>query len=178
MQVIASVDSELRSDPRTNVFLMATLYTTEGSYPVRVRNLSLFGALLESGELPEKHVPVLLKRGSLSVRGELAWQRSKYCGVRFKDSIDVAEWVKRSGPDGQQKVDAAIAAFRSGIPAKAQLAVVSADQAPAHDSIAAELLRICERIAALPDMSLALGEELIKIEAAAVALKSVPGISR
>ena len=61
---------ESGSDPRTNfrsnVFLVAALKTLEGTVPVRVRNLSATGALLEGDGLPGDAVGVLLERGQLT----------------------------------------------------------------------------------------------------------------
>jgi hypothetical protein len=52
---------------------MATIYTDNGSMPVRLRNLSAKGALAEGSDLPSVGEKVRLCRGSLEIAGELVW---------------------------------------------------------------------------------------------------------
>ena len=179
MQAIGTDDSELRDTPRSNVFLTAVLCTGPESFPVRVRNLSIFGALLEGDSLPPENSAVLLKRGSLCAKGEVAWQSDRHCGVRLEGSIDVAEWVKRAGPAGQQRIDSAIADFRNRHPAAPGLALLaSSSGVDTLGRMSSELLEVCERIAALPNMSIALAEEVLKIEATALAIKAAAKLVR
>jgi hypothetical protein len=172
VQAIATDDSDLRHTPRSNVFLTAVLCRGANSFPVRVRNLSIFGALLEGDSLPSENSAVLLKRGSLCAKGEVAWQSDRHCGVRLDGSIDVAEWVKRAGPAGQQRIDSAIADFRNRCAVAPGLALLSSSSGvDTLGQMSSDLLEICERIAVLPNMSIALAEEVLKIEATALAIK-------
>ena len=99
--------------------------------------------------------------------------------MRLEGSIDVAEWVRRAGPAGQQKIDSAIADFRNRHPAPPGPALLaSSSGAETLGRMSSELLEICERIAALPNMSIALAEEVLKIEAAALAIKSAAKLVR
>jgi len=165
--------NESRSSPRSNVFLTAALAGNGTSRPVRIRNLSPEGALLEGQDFPKGGGDAQLRRGSLSVRGEIAWENGKYCGLRFADIINVQEWVKRAGPEAQMRVDAAIAQVRSG--SASSFAEPLPRPARSVHNIAGELLLICERIAALPNMSVELAEQLIEIEALARSLEPIPG---
>ena len=168
------MSEEPRSDPRSHVFLMAALYVGSASLPVRVRNISAHGALLEGSNLPAEHRTVSLKRGSLATAGQVAWSNGQQCGVRFSGSIDVSEWVDRAGPVGQQRIDATVAEFRSGArPDADRLARSRQRNSETLLDISDDLLRVCERLAALPDMSVALAEELIRIEAAATGLSQM-----
>lgn len=153
-----------RSDPRANVFLTATLYA-DGIYPVRIRNLSIHGVLIEGASLPCEGVAVRLRRGSLGLSGEIAWQRGKHCGVHFETPISVDEWVKGAGSAAQQGIDAAIAEIRNGGMDPRPLGAISS-QAPRQllEDAASDLSRICERISALPDMSIVLAEEIVRID--------------
>ena len=74
-----------RAEVRNNMFVVAVLYGAGGSVPVRVRNMSRGGALVESADTPGEGQHVRLSRGSLSVRGHIAWQRT--VGRRRKPSI-------------------------------------------------------------------------------------------
>jgi hypothetical protein len=161
--------NELRSSPRSNVFLTAALAAEGASYPVRIRNLSINGALLEGHDFPEEGKKAQLRRGSLCVQGEIAWQNGKYCGLRFDHTILVQEWVKRAGSEAQLRIDATIAQLRNG--AESDWLERSFDRANSLKSIADELLQICERVALLPNMSVELAEDLLRIEALARSLE-------
>ncbi len=173
VQVIAGSESDPRSGPRSNVFLMAMLDVGSSAFPVRVRNLSLHGALLEAAQLPRDGTAVRLMRGSLYAAGEVAWQSDRHCGVRFNRPMDVEEWVKCAGPIGQQRIDSIVAEYRDGGIRSSHLALLSDnDDRDILEHVGSDLLRTCERIAALPDLSIELAEELLKIEAAALKIKS------
>ena len=165
MLAMAPDNLDPRARPRSNVYLMAALTCDGVSSAVRVRNLSLEGALLEGPDVPDEGQRVLLRRGSLAADGRIAWRRESQCGIRFDEPIRVAEWVRRAGPDGQQKIDRAITELR-GTTIGTKRAVALSPVAPQADprSVSVELLKACERIAALPNMSLELAGELMKIE--------------
>jgi hypothetical protein len=171
--VQAAIDKgEPRSNPRSNVFLMATIGAGSTSNPVMVRILSIRGALVEGASLPAAGTAACLRRGSLEVEGVIAWRDQMHCGIRFQSPIVVDEWVKRVGAKGQQTVDAAIADIRAGatrLPAVPFCTQSRRDQL-ANASI--ELLQISERIASMPGMSIELAEELMKLDAIAHSLKS------
>ena len=161
--------SDPRMDPRSNVFLIATCSAEDSTQPVKVRNLSVHGALLEGQGLPAEGATVSLRRGSLGVAGVVAWRDETHCGVRFNRPIDVEHWVRRIGSQGQQKVDAAIADLRGGLATYDRINPRVVDDV--ITSASAQLLEICERIAALPGMSIGLAEELVRIDAIAHSLK-------
>ena len=173
LHAMAIDSNDPRSDPRSNVFLTATAYAGARSRPVRIRNLSVHGALLEGTSLPCDGSTVRLQRGSLIAVGEVAWQHDKHCGIRFNHPVNVEEWIKRAGPEGQQRIDAVVAEFRHGVRSEGHLAVLpGGERRDLLESVSAELLGICERIAALPNMSTALAEELLRIDAAAHSLRA------
>lgn len=164
----ASAKEDPRSDPRSHVFLMAVLCVGAANYPVRVRNLSAHGALLEGASLPREKSTFCLKRGSLTAMGEIAWSKGNQCGVQFSGSITVSDWVDRVGPVGQQRIDATIAEYRTGV--KSQPAPILRSARPDCRSLLelSEILQgISERLAGLPDMSVPVAEELIRLDAAA-----------
>ena len=147
------------------------LSTGATSCAVRVRNLSANGALLEGDNLPAEKRTVCLRRGSLATVGLIAWSRGRQCGIRFVEPIAVAEWVERAGPIGQQRIDATVTEFRESL---------GKWRNPAHPGDADQhslvemsdaLLKSCERLSALPGMSVELAEELLKIEATAHVLR-------
>jgi hypothetical protein len=173
MQAIANGEDP-RADQRSHVFLMAVLRAGATSFPVRVRNISIHGALLEGNGLPSANQIVALGRGSLSASGQIAWIAGQHCGIRFSKPITVAEWVDRAGPVGQQRIDAAVAEYRRNSSSRAisDYPAITGDPGELGE-MSATLLQTCERITELPGMSVELAEELLKIEATAHALREV-----
>jgi len=161
-------ESENRSQSRSNVFLSATLVAGNSVVPVRVRNLSARGALLDGSSLPAAATKIRLVRGELAAEGQIAWQGGGQAGLRFLGVIDVSQWVRRVGNPAQRRVDDDLAALRrrSAPPVPA----------PEHFSMALisnEIREICDRLAASPAMTVEVGEELVKLEALAQALESL-----
>jgi hypothetical protein len=144
--------------------------------PVRIRNLSPNGALVEATSLPPVGSAVCLMRGDLSARGTLAWVGGNHAGISFSGAIEVAAWVKRAGHGGQQRVDGLVAALRSSAPLPNELrASRSMDSLP---QISAALDKLCEDLAASSTLSLDLGDELLKLDSIAHALRQIAGARR
>lgn len=103
--------------PRTNLLLSATLETAAGAAPIRVRNLSEGGAMLEGADLPVPGERLLLRRTALSIAGTCAWANGSRCGVRFDRPISVQQWAasaRTATSAGQQRIDALQATIRAG----------------------------------------------------------------
>jgi hypothetical protein len=155
-----------RSQSRSNVFLSASLVFGAVPVPVRVRNMSRTGALLDGGSLPPVGTPIRLVRGELNAEGAVAWQDGAHAGIRFKGEIDVAAWVKKVGHSGQQCVDHAIAALRRNEALSPNLEA----EAPSLRQISDDLQALCERLSASPTMLVEFGEELVKLDTLAQTL--------
>ena len=85
---------------------MAVMYSDSGSSPVKVRDLSSAGALIEGGVIAPPGTQVRLCRGSLSATGEIVWRRGERAGLRFESSVSVTEWLpRRAAIAPQQRVD-------------------------------------------------------------------------
>lgn len=163
-------DSDNRSQNRSNVFLSASLLVDATSVPVRVRNMSRRGALLDGSSLPESGAKVRLVRGELTAEGNIAWHRDGQAGIRFAGEIDVGSWVKKVGHTGQQRVDTAMAALRR------HQAVPDFDsQKPSLERISLELQVICDRLAGSPTMTIEFGEELVKLDTLTQTLRQLAG---
>src|ERR1051325_1703403 len=91
LAVVKGGSADPRSNVRANVFLAATLIAAGNSRPVRIRNISSQGALLDGPALPPEGSIVHLRRGSLSVDGEVAWQVEDQCGLRFGTDVMVSD---------------------------------------------------------------------------------------
>jgi len=162
-------NGDQRSEGRSNVFLTASLDTGAAQVAVRIRNIASRGMLIEASSLPAVGTRVTLVRGQLSAVGELAWAGSGQGGINLQDSIDVGLWVQRIGHVGQQRVDRVVAAIRSAsdIPVEGQ----AARELASLLEISAALDRLCESLSATPNMSIELGEGLVKLDAIAQALR-------
>lgn len=99
--------NELRLESRSNIFVMAALYANEKSVtPVRVRNLSRTGALVEAAALPPAGTTVRLSRASLTAFGTVMWVDGHKAGLQFAKPIATAEWMPQGKRGmGQQFVD-------------------------------------------------------------------------
>jgi hypothetical protein len=103
-----------RSESRNNLFVVAALSSTTASGPVRVRNMSPHGALIEGPVLPPEESPLRLSRGSLGVTGHIVWRRDNRAGVRFDSAVSVADWLPNGrAATGQQKVDEIVHTYKS-----------------------------------------------------------------
>ena len=107
--------------PRTNLLLSATIETATLKAPVRIRNLSEGGALLEGAAFPDVGGVLTLRRLEIAIDAAVVWRSASRCGVQFKGKVAVADWVSgtqsRSSHDiDQARVDGIQAAVRAGRP--------------------------------------------------------------
>lgn len=135
--------TEERAEPRTNLFVAATIATDAMSGPVRLRNISPSGAKVEAAELPNVGARVRLRRGSLSVTGVVGWRDGKAMGMRFDRPTDVQLWLP-SGQSSQQQVDNVVKSIKQG-------AYTAPTPTPARNSEAYELLSIADLLEGLGD---------------------------
>lgn len=135
--------TEERAEPRTNLFVAATIATDAMSGPVRLRNISPSGARVEAAELPDVGARVRLRRGTLSISGVVGWRNGKSMGMRFDRPTDVQLWLP-NGQSSQQTIDQAVKAIRLGDhPAPTPV--------PARNSESYELLSIADMLEGLGD---------------------------
>ena len=106
--------------PRKNLLLTATIRSEGVTAPVRIRNLSEKGAMVDAKALPEPGASVILQRLEIEMRGVVVWRVEGRCGIHFEAAASVDEWVAgRRAPatifgHGQSRVDQIQAALRSG----------------------------------------------------------------
>jgi hypothetical protein len=97
-EIKAEKGVEDRASPRTNLLLAATAEVGGRSLPVRIRNLSETGALLEGAGLPDAGMKLVLARGDLHVSAVVAWAAGGRRGVRFDGPTPVHEWTGGTKP--------------------------------------------------------------------------------
>jgi len=93
-----------RAHPRTSMFVLASMASARASGPVKVRNMSPDGALIEGATLPGVGDSLSLRRGELNASGRIVWQDGGKAGVRFDHHVQVADWLP-AGAARQQLVE-------------------------------------------------------------------------
>ena len=78
---------ESRSKPRFRVLLAAKLLTTTDEQPVKVRNISATGALIEGEKLPSVDTDVIIRRGDFEVFGTVVRCERGQCGIEFDEPL-------------------------------------------------------------------------------------------
>jgi hypothetical protein len=107
---------------RTNLLLSATIEAGALKAPVRIRNMSTSGALIDGAALPPVGATLVLRRLDLAIGATVMWQQPGRCGISFSGTISVQEWVagvvKPAGAAtaGQLRADALQSAIRQGLP--------------------------------------------------------------
>ena len=76
-----------RQSRRSNVLLAASIEALGAEIPVKLRNLSVEGALIEGKGLPVEGSEVLFRRNELSVASRVAWVHGNHAGVAFREPI-------------------------------------------------------------------------------------------
>ena len=95
-----------RCEPRKSMFVLAMIYGPSGSTAVKIRDMSTRGALVEAPVIPTPGTKVRLCRGSLSISGEVVWQKEGRAGLLFQHTASVGEWLPAGpAPSPQQRAD-------------------------------------------------------------------------
>lgn len=77
--------------PRQHLILRGLLHWQSGSMPVRLRNISSQGAMVDGTQDLEAGEPVVLELpGGIAVEATVRWCQSKHIGVRFDQPFDPA----------------------------------------------------------------------------------------
>lgn len=121
-----------RGEDRTHLFLDAILVSASSSLPVRVRNLSPTGALIEGVDLPTVGSQVTLTRGLLEAAGRTMWVGPGRCGLEFDTPLAVSRWLPNKNTPRQ--------------PAKTNIRSISSDPSnqPEHGRSSGEVFSEAE----------------------------------
>ena len=96
-------NSQNRKTRRSNVLMTASLELSGISLPVKLRNLSADGALVEGDSLPVEGASILFRKGDLSVMGRVAWAKTRHAGISFERRL-APEQVLRHVPTPRPRV--------------------------------------------------------------------------
>jgi len=72
---------------RSRVLLSATIACTGGQQGVRIRDISIKGALLEAANPPSLGEDITLYCGDTSLKGKVAWHDEVLVGVEFTEPL-------------------------------------------------------------------------------------------
>lgn len=82
---------EPRDGPRVRVLINARLITTTDEQPVKLRDISAGGTLVESEQPMTAGKDVILRRGSTEVFARIVWANGNRCGLQFEEAMTDAE---------------------------------------------------------------------------------------
>jgi len=179
---------DVRGAARASIYLAAALYRGGSSIPVKIRNISATGALVEADTLPQAGESVDLARGRLTVRGLVAWTATGRFGVKFSAAIDVRQWRAASANRDQQRVDEAVRLVKAGV---VPLPVpplgrrrVEGDPVDLDADLPGDLRRISDLLGSLgnalsgePDVVTRFGAELQALDIAAQMLRTMQSVA-
>lgn len=86
-----------RRHVRVRVLLSAKLITTTDEAHVKIRDLSLSGAMLQGRSLPVVGSDLILSRGGFEVFATVIWSRGDTCGVEFDSPLASLEELLQAG---------------------------------------------------------------------------------
>lgn len=84
--------AELRQDYRSKTLLAATLQVGANRVPVRIRNISSAGALIETHKSLHVGRTAVLTHADMSVAGQVVWADGRSIGFCFSEKIDDSRW--------------------------------------------------------------------------------------
>jgi hypothetical protein len=161
------------------MFLAAALAGPGYSVPVKIRNMSATGALVEAGSVPERGAAVQLVRGRLRASAEVAWCVAGKCGLRFSGLVNVKEWLAPAANQEQHRIDEAVRLLKAGaVPlgaaSQSRETVSSAELASDLDSVRRLLDAHCDCIAGDAAYVAQFGEQLQNLD---IALQVVAAVA-
>ena len=83
-----------RKNRRSNVLMSASLELSGTSLPVKLRNLSAEGALVEGDKLPIEGTSILFRKGDLSMPGSVAWVKGHQAGINFAQTLNPEQLLR------------------------------------------------------------------------------------
>lgn len=95
--------SQNRRSRRSNVLMSATIELSGASTPVKLRNLSAEGALIEGDQLPVEGSELVFRKAELSADARVAWVEGRRAGIAFMKNL-CPETVLRHVPMPRPRV--------------------------------------------------------------------------
>ena len=105
---------KVRAHERTSMFVLAGMTTGAYSGPVKIRNMSPAGALIEGEILPQVGEQLRIQRGALTASGEVVWRLPNKAGLQFSTVVYVPAWLPTGASNKQQEVDRLVQQAKEG----------------------------------------------------------------
>jgi hypothetical protein len=171
--------TDKRGQARSSMFLAAVLRAGREQAPVKVRNMSPNGAMIETPLSPTEGTSVDLMRGRLVARGTVIWSSGKRCGLRFSSEVLVKEWLAAPTAVHQQRVDEMVALVKAGgVPDAPSLAV---HQARSNEQLVDDLRAVIRLMQDLEDDLASTDETLarhgVKLQSLDIAMQMLRAVS-
>lgn len=145
---VLHTEADARGATRASLYLAASLYCDGTASPVKIRNISSTGALVEGAAIPSIGSLVQLVRGNSIVHSLVAWSADGKCGLKFSGSVDVREWIAAPSNTEQQRVDEVVRLVKAGavpLPVPQLDEPGSPSNVPGRpQDVSADLRRACE----------------------------------
>jgi hypothetical protein len=84
-----------RRSRRSPVLLAASVDVDGAAQPVKLRNLSEQGALIEGETLPAEGSNTIFRRNDLKLRGQVVWVHGKYAGIAFNQPLERSDVLRQ-----------------------------------------------------------------------------------
>ena len=95
-----------RRSRRSHVLMAASIETAGAAMPVKLRNLSTEGALVEGDALPAVDSDVVFRKNELQLMGRVAWVTGRRAGIAFETMLDPESVMRHvPKPRPQAKLD-------------------------------------------------------------------------
>lgn len=107
-------EHEARKQARSSLFVGAVMRTGEKQAPVKIRNMSVDGAMVEADSTPAIGAQVEVLRGKLCAKATIMWSADGRCGLRFASPVIVKDWLAPPAKAEQNRVDDIVAIIKSG----------------------------------------------------------------
>ncbi len=133
------------------MFLVATLYFGGASSPVRVRNMSTTGALIEGAAMPAAGAAIILRRGALEAPATTAWSEAGKAGLAFEGPVEVSEWLPAKEGQRQTQIDKVAFGLKHIAQTVAPAPVPLVERAAPTMAVLAELAALQAQIGQLGD---------------------------
>ena len=103
-----------RAGERHRTLLCATIATTTNQYPIKLRDLSADGAMIEGDRIPHPGTDILIRRGALEMLATVIWVKDHRAGLKFEESLSDGEVWGQINPPPPTSVAADPAVYRPG----------------------------------------------------------------
>lgn len=103
-----------RLQPRSSLFLSALMIAGREQSPVKVRNMSPNGAMVESTLTTMPGTRIKLVRGRLVAEGTTVWTSRNRLGVNFDVEVSIKDWLAGPAKVEQNRVDDIVSLIKAG----------------------------------------------------------------